>query len=334
MPSFYFWKSNQYYLSEIERQSIQDLSVQKMYVKFFEVASDEVLGNKPIAKSILNVTDCRYTYDVNDSLYCACQQNMAIIPTVYLHNEALKDVTKEELDQLADNINFLIRKYFDEHFSTYVLPLAEIQMDCDWTPSTQENYYYLLTKIKELSGLRLSCTLRLYPYKYPENMGVPPVDRVMLMCYNLFNPLDRINENSILNNDELELYLKSANDYPLQLDIALPIYSWMFLYQNKKFKGTLPNDLTNLDSIATQIDSTLTYLVQKDTVIGQNYLRRGDVIKRESVEFNDLKKTIKLLKKYIPMEEEMTIALFHLDNTHIQKMTHEELNDLFQLFSK
>ncbi|MBK7469002.1 MAG: hypothetical protein IPJ43_20660 [Saprospiraceae bacterium] len=54
------------------------------------------------------------------------------------------------------------------------------------------------TKLKSISDKEISATLRLYPYKYTDNMGVPPVDKVMLMCYNLLNPLENLKQNSIL----------------------------------------------------------------------------------------------------------------------------------------
>ena len=92
------------------------------------------------------------------------------------------------------NVNDLAKKTFDfiaQINSKNKISCQEIQIDCDWTKSTKDKYFYLLKKIKELSKKEISCTLRLYPYKYPEIMGVPPVDKAMLMCYNLIKPLSK-----------------------------------------------------------------------------------------------------------------------------------------------
>ncbi|MEM0544143.1 hypothetical protein WFZ85_16275, partial [Flavobacterium sp. j3] len=96
---------------------------------------------------------------------------------------------------------------------------------------------YFLKKLKEISKKEISCTLRLYPYKYPDKMGVPPVDKVMIMCYNLINPLENENKNSILDLAELESYLISVPKYHKHIVIAFPIYSWMQVYLNKRFSN-------------------------------------------------------------------------------------------------
>lgn len=118
------------------------------------------------------------------------------------------------------------------------MEFGEIQIDCDWTLKTKVNYFAFLNALKKISHKTISCTLRLYPFKYPEIMGTPPVDKATLMCYNLTKPLESENKNSILDNNELRSYLKNTEKYPIHLDIALPLFSMM--YQNgRKYKALL-----------------------------------------------------------------------------------------------
>ena len=127
--------------------------------------------------------------------------------------------------------------YYENYDKTKdkIFDFNEIQIDCDWTKYSKEKYFYLLKKIKELSDKKLSCTLRLYPYKYPDIMGVPPVDKATLMCYNLIKPLSQQNKNSILDIEELKKYLNEKKSSPLHLDIVLPTFYWTQLYQNNQF---------------------------------------------------------------------------------------------------
>ena len=155
-------------------------------------------------------------------------------------------------------------------------------------------------------------------------MGIPPVDRAMLMCYNLINPLKEKNKNSIQNNAELELYLKGAETYPLPLDVALPIYSWSQIHQNGRFTGMMMGQQEVLEGISNPIDD-MWREVQHDTVVGTYYLRIGDRIKTEKVTKKETLRTIDLLKKYIDFEDSITVSLFHLSDDQITKRTHENI---------
>lgn len=211
--SFYYWKSNGYWLSNSELDQLKDLHIQKLYIKFFEVEPDPIFMAKPFAKSQLEIRN--YTgrcQTEQDSLLCSTISNLKIIPTIYIKNNVFNNTSGKNLDTLADNIIFLINKYYKKNINNSSADYKEIQIDCDWTQKTKDNYFYLLSAIKKLSKKIISCTLRLYPYKYPDVMGLPPVDKATLMCYNLINPLGNENKNSILNINELESYfLKVAN---------------------------------------------------------------------------------------------------------------------------
>ena len=318
VPAFYYWKNNTSTLSPTEQAALSELGTKKLYVKFFEVEPDAEIKAIPTAKTSLKIGKV--------------DQEIEIIPSVFIRNEVFKNIATSYLDTLADKLLFLVDKYQKEKFSNLSSDYQELQIDCDWTGSTKEKYFYLLKKIKEKSKKKLSCTLRLYPYKYPDKMGVPPVDRAMLMCYNLIGPLENEHKNSILDLKELKPYLVGNKPYKIPLDIALPIFSWLQLYQYNRFVGLIRPKNNNFDDFLEPVDA-LWYLVKKDTVLGNTYLRIGDKIKYEAVDSTVLNEAIGILKKSLKLKGATTIALFHLDENNLNNYSYETLRHYYTTFA-
>lgn len=317
--AFYYWKSDEWNLSDKEKQICDSLKTEKLYVKFFEIDYNDEMGSLPIAKTSLSL------WQIGNLKF------KAVVPTVYLRNVVFLKSSKKDLDMLADNVNFLINKYQSEKFRE--VSVTEFQMDCDWTPKTKDNYFYFLQQIKNISGKQISATLRLYPYKYPDKMGVPPVDKVMLMCYNLLNPLENPSKNSILDLSELKSYLKDTRNYPKHLDVALPTYSWAQVYHNERFSAVLYTNAKQIPTILTQ-EKPMWYRITKDTVINNTYLRVGDKIKYEATDAAKIKSAIALLKQYIDFDKNTTVSLFHLDEKQLNTFTNEEIATFYTDFSK
>lgn len=319
--AFYYWKSDSYSLSEKEKDILKNQDIKKLYVKFFEVDYSEAMGNFPVSKT-------SYSY------YTCCDGEKAgyeVIPAVYIRNIVFQKSSEKELDQLADNVNYLVDKYALEKMDS--LKVSEIQIDCDWTESTKNKYFYFLKKLKPLSKKQISATLRLYPYKYPDKMGVPPVDKVTLMCYNLINPLEDKSKNSILDLKELESYLSGSKKYPLHLDIALPVYSWMQIYQNNRFTGIIYNGNQLKKSLKSI--KPMWFEVTKDTAMDyQTYLRIGDKIKYEEITADKINQAIELIKKHVKFDKNITVTLFHLDENQLNNYTDEEISSFYSRFAK
>lgn len=317
--AFYYWKSNSYQIEPAEDSMMKTLKTQKLYLKFFEVQRDGMMGNIPAAKTQV------FGYDkfLNDSIQ--------VIPTVYITNEVFLKSSKAELDTLSANMKYLLFKHYKENVS--LAKPKEFQMDCDWTPKSRDNYFYFLKQFKKETGITISCTLRLYPYKYPETMGVPPVDKATLMCYNLVNPLESENKNSILDTEELSLYLNKRRDYPLHTDIALPVFSWMQVYQNKRFKGLVYPEGKGLTKILKQV-KPMWYEVTKDTMIDDHYLRVGDLVKYEEITEKKLQDAIAVIKDNVAFDDTITVSLFHLDENQLKNYSHEALDRLYTSFTE
>ena len=233
--SFYVWGSSNF--DQSVKDNLNKQKIKKLYIKYFEVAYSETMGNFPQDKLSI------YSYEFQDI------DSLQIVPTIFIKNEIFSFNDEKKLDALADNIVYLITKFNNEKLEKNTI-VDEIQIDCDWTKTTRKKYFYLLKKIKQISKKEISCTLRLYPYKYSDLMGVPPVDKVTLMCYNLIKPLTNNDQNSILDINELKLYLDKKRDYPLHIDIALPVFNWTQLYQNNQFAGLKQIDKSQIQTFA------------------------------------------------------------------------------------
>lgn len=310
----YVWDVKRNGISENEQNFLANNQINKLYVKFFEVEKNTTWGIHPTGKSVYEL----------EQKYAQCQ----IVPTIYIRNQVFMQTKDSELDEFADNLLHLIAKRFTENMSHAQQKYTEIQIDCDWTLRTQERYFYFLKKLKARAKVQISATLRLYPFKFPEKMGVLPVDRAMLMCYNLLSPLAAGDKNSILDLEELQKYLVGAKPYPLPLDLALPIYTSALIYQNERFSGIhyLENQsfYANLRHVKNAV-----YSVQRDTVLNSLFLRAGDKVKIEKMTPVLLTAALKSIRKNISFEEGSTVALFHLSASNLKAFTHAEITSFF-----
>jgi hypothetical protein len=317
--SFYVWGSSNF--DQSVKDNLNKQKIKKLYIKYFEVAYSETMGNFPQDKLSI------YSYEFQDI------DSLQIVPTIFIKNEIFSFNDEKKLDALADNIVYLITKFNNEKLEKNTV-IDEIQIDCDWTKTTRKKYFYLLKKIKQISKKEISCTLRLYPYKYSDLMGVPPVDKVTLMCYNLIKPLTNKDQNSILDINELKLYLDKKRDYPLHIDIALPVFNWTQLYQNNQFAGLKQIDKSQIQTFAKLV-KPMWYEVNKDTTIDwSDYYRIGDQIKYEEVSNETLQQAIKIIKKNIQLDKKTTITLFSLDNGTFNKYKDEEISSYYNSFTE
>lgn len=327
---FYYWKSSSRFFDSIELSLLHITETKKLYIKFFEINRDKSLGNIPISKNELNLSYFSLEYYNN---YKEKFFDIDVIPTVYINNNVFKFSNKVELDSLVSNTLFLIHKKFESNYSKIKKRYNEIQIDCDWTESSKENYFYFLSKIKSISKYKISTTLRLYPFKYREKMGVPPVNSVTLMCYNLISPLNANGKNSILDVSELKSYLKDQSKYPIKIDIALPIFQWYHVYRNNEFIGVI-NEF-DLDNNKTNYQSLKENLIQltNNIELDKYELFTGDIIKIEKVDYKLIQESIDVIKKELKLGNEINVILFHLDSEVVKHFKNNELQNIYNRFN-
>ncbi len=238
-------------------------------------------------------------------------------------------IKETQVKELANNIVSLIRNI---SLTTNVKTLPEIQMDCDWNAGSKDKYFLLLQTIKNLvAGEKklLSATVRLYQYKYYKKTGIPPVDRGLLMCYNMGNLKNPDTRNSILEPEELKKYMQGLPGYSLPLDIALPIFSWKVLFRNKKYAGLineLPEQLLKNKPTIKQSGNNFEIL-QYSSINGYTF-QPGDLIREEAINFNELIKAENILTEKLTTQH-FSVVLYHLDSITLSKFSTHDLETVF-----
>ncbi|TDW52046.1 hypothetical protein EV144_101726 [Flavobacterium sp. 270] len=352
--SFCYWKTELNFQKE-EDSLMKNMNVKHLYVRFFDVDWN------PYSKEPLPVATIK---DINLS-----KSNPDITPSIFITNEVVLQSNKKQLDSLAARIARRVQKIgiaMNENLAqtrTYEImypevntrkenakPLnydsvkaaelsklkvdfKEILIDCDWTEKSKENYFYLLKRIKENSpASKIASTIRLWQYKYAEKAGTPPVDKGLLMCYNLTKPDDFKTKNSIGTSDELAQYI-THGDYKLPLDIALPLYSWAVVFRGNQFKGILSdyNELRS-DTIKLKKTDTDKYVLQDDILVGQTYLRNGDEIRIEKISDKELDKMISIIKDKIKIDNQTRVTFFSFDNKYINDYGTQNISDFYARF--
>ena len=353
--SFCYWKTGGYFNSE-DNSILKKLEVKHMYLRFFDVDwNPYVKEAQPIA-TISNI-------DIVDSLQ--------LTPSVFITNDVLLHSSKPQLDQLSKRIATRIAQVIDFYAAQTARSRAydiadmdykqqegkkimirlneeelakkeqpkieklfrEILFDCDWSVATKDNYFYLLQKLKtQLPKYKLEATIRLWQYKYYEKAGIPPVDKGLLMCYNMSNVNEYNAKNSIGSNKELKDYITHDN-YPLRLDVALPIFNWAVLFRGGVFKGVISNiDSFDKNKLIFKKISDTKYLLQDDIQLGSFYARNGDEIRIEKISNQELEAMMNSIKDKIKIDKTTKVTFFSFDKKYINDYGIQNISKYYSNF--
>ena len=289
--AFYHWKST-FDLSATLDQLLENQEVERLFVKYLDI---DLEGSQVRPVSPVRFIDTAHqAYD--------------IVPCIYITNRTFQ---KDNLQ--PEKLAGQVWDYVQQINKKYRITPHEYQFDCDWTPSTRQAYFAFLNAIGKLKGEAvLNSTLRLHQLRYPEETGVPPVDKATLMYYNMGDIEDVEEVNSILNNEKGQAYLTGAA-YPLKLDVALPVYSWYLVYRLGKLetiiKGGATNDLLEMDAIEKTGENT--FLVKQNLYFEEHYLYKGDRLRLEVPTTDALKIAANALNKI--KNRSGTLLFYHLD---------------------
>jgi len=334
--AFYYWKTT-YSFSDDEKELSNELGVSKLYIRFFDV-DWSAMRQEAVPLGILN---SEYDERFMDEY----------VPCVFITNMVMIKSSKNQLDTLANRIYGKVKdmaesfvsqqKWSVDSISLYksgklIDNWKEIQIDCDWSENSKDNYFYFLKSVKELfKDKQISVTLRLWQLKYQEKAGIPPVDKVMLMCYSTGNPREYNIQNSIATFDVLKTYIKGRR-YELPVDFALPIYNWAVLFHNQKFKGIIGDFDTQIaenDTVLYKHIKNNCYIYKSDTVIGNKYIRFGDEVRLESLKPEGMDELVKLLSNSDLYSSKSTISFFSWDTTYIQNYGKENIKNYYNRFA-
>lgn len=308
---FYYWKSR-FALDSTESNALQQLRIEKLYLKLFDVVWDEPTQQPmPVAK--INVTE-------------AFPTQQQYVPVVFITNETLQKASPNDINNLSRNIPKLISSIIDNN----KLPMpAEIQLDCDWTAGTKDRYFLLLKELRKASFCQektLSITIRLHQIKYTQEAGIPPADRGLLMCYNMGNVQQPATQNSIIDPATLQQYTGRLNEYPLPLDIALPLFSWWVWFEGNTYKGLL-----HADALQLPIDAAKKWRCQVDTTINGYTFKQGDWLRYENAPKESIEQVISSLQSQLKPDNR-NIILYHLDAKSLQQYDLPTLEGFYTRF--
>ena len=144
------------------------------------------------------------------------------------------------------------------------------------------------------------------------------------MCYATSNPREGMTRNSILDMELLKAYTKNINDYPLDFDVILPIYSWGIV-TNHLGQVKLVNGLTEADLQSPMFEKQddNRYLVKDDGFLQSLYVNRGFTVKIETITPELLAEAKHYLDQQI--DRDFSWAYFHLSQGFLTRYTIDNL---------
>lgn len=345
---FYHWQQR------LEQDSLntcllEAVSAEELHVKFFDVVWNSQRA-APSARLEAKV----------DSTF-----QLAIIPVVFITNEVMREIDPIQLPSLANDILNEITSILEESFfkadslaedyqsskapigsstdsisqkkgerttSLHVLErITELQIDCDWTATTRDKYFAFLKTLRKWlpPAAELSATVRLHQFKDQAIQGVPPIDRGVLMAYNVGDLSRWDTRQSQLDTTITAAYLRPDKKYPLPLDIALPYYQWGVIYREEKL-AYLINELTATALSDTSRFTLLTanrYQVRQATYLNGYYLYAQDLIRLEVPDQPSLL-TLANQLRLIPPFSGQRLLFYHLGSRLSSQCNHPELKAL------
>ncbi len=310
--AMYYWKTF-VQLNDFEKSSLEKLKVETLYIKYFDVEWNRVSkGPVPVAK--IRIIDLDYL------------KTKKIIPTVFITNECILAIDSTQIAPLAKKILTLVK---ETHQLYKLKPIFEIQIDCDWSPKTRNRYFSLLENLQKLeSNILFSATIRLHQIKFSATTGVPPVKRGLLMCYNMGNLKDPAVKNSIIDAEEFKKYTGNLKNYPLPLDIGLPLFDWNVLFRNGNYQGLIPSQEAGAFKSSLFKNEKNILTVQADSNWRGYELKKQDKIRQEGSSTNEIKKIEEIVNTELK-DKKLRVSLFHLDSIILKKKNYETLEDIY-----
>jgi hypothetical protein len=310
--AFYHWKST--IEAGVMNAPLERLGIERVYLRVFDVDWDASYGG-PVPVGQLSNPE-------------AIPDQINIIPTIFITNRTFSKLAESQIPALSAQVHQKLENIFSPKG-----PIQEVQFDCDWTQTTREAFFQFLKTFKKQTGLKLSVTIRLHQIRYPEQTGIPPADRGMLMFYNM-GALESWEEtNSILNLEKASPYMQNKKAYPLPLDLALPIFSWGVIFRNDKMIRLIHklSEKELRDSTRFERLDNNRYRVINSTYVDGLFLYADDSIRLEKIEPAKLEEAVKLNLSLF-RQKNFTLSLYHLDTTFINMLTYDHIDTIFESF--
>ena len=277
--SMYYW-STTFQLDSTKQSFLKEHQINRLYLRYFDVVVDD--NGEPMPNATVRFKD-------------SIPQGLEIIPTVFIVNDCMK----QDVSRLPEK---MLRRILQMNETHHVGKVSEIQIDCDWTPSTRKTFFSFMEQLRALAkgkGIRLSSTIRLHQL----SQTPPPADRGVLMMYNTGDFTQLSCEHPILDMRDVRPFLPALRRYKLPLSTAYPLYRWRIVFRNGRYVGILHTDdelpVLPGDSIVIRQPELQEILEAKQAVSKQNARANDEVI------------------------------LFDLNNTNITRFKHTDYEEIF-----
>jgi hypothetical protein len=313
--AFYYWRTT-FQLSTTEQRAIADLHVTRIYLRMFDIEwSEAERGPSPIGKVTLGDAG-------------RVPESVEIVPVVFLREEVFRKLPPKRIPELARTLWGDVQ---DRAKRLGFVP-RELQLDCDWTDTTKGGFFAMLVQLRALAGVPLSATIRLHQVKYRERTGVPPIDRGMLMFYNMGKFSADPEARAIFDAAAAEKYLARVGEYPLPLDVALPIWSWTVHVRDDRVVGLMqstdPDELASLDFLRA---SDAGYGVARTAFLHGTLLREGDILKIEVTGSSEtLSAASMIAPRLASVATARTVTLFDLSERNLHRHGVDKLDQVFR----
>ena len=315
----YYWKTT-FKLSNDDLMRLHGLQIQRIYLRFFDIDLDPEHQNIPVPLSPV-------------IMQSKLPEDIALVPVIYITNRTLDKISVWRINPLADSMCGKIKRMLDLN---HIQSINEIQLDCDWTDGTRDKYFALIRRVQHnvaATGINISATIRLHQVKYSDKTGIPPVKRGMLMFYNMGKVKDIKSSNSIYDESTAKQYLYNFNNYPMHLDVVLPLFSWAAVYRGDKLIALI-NDVNEEDLKANhklRKGKDNYYGVLNATFLNGQYVYPSDIIKLETITPETTASAAKLLSPYIK-NDSVRVSLYHWDNKAASKYESKALDNIYNAF--
>lgn len=311
--AFYFWRTV-FNPTDAELDIMSAHNANRLYLRAFDVAWDEAKAEAvPVAR-------CSFARPV--------PAGVELIPVVFLKNDVF--LHQRNVAQLADRVWNLARTTANDGGANF----TEIQTDCDWTDKSRAAYFDYCARLHKLaaaSGVTVSATIRLHQVKYRQRTGIPPVDRGMLMFYNMGRLDEAGGRSAIYNAPDARRYVTALDDYPLPLDVALPVFGWGVHWRDGRVIDLMakldPKQLAALP--AMKAISPRAFLAEQATFVGGYYMQQGDSVVVDAVTPAIAREAADLLLSHFHPRGPFAVALFDLDERNLADYAPNDLDYLF-----
>ncbi|MEK6795680.1 MAG: hypothetical protein AABZ39_12945 [Spirochaetota bacterium] len=297
---WYYWRTDVRF-DENDRILFSSFGTERLYVRFFDVTYDT--GTRAaVPTAPANIRSLPGT-------------NCCIVPVVFITVDAL---THADAPSLARAVVSRVRAMADD--AGFRSRIDEIQLDSDWTAKTRDTYFAMLREVKRLgigsTAVTVSSTIRLHQVKYRKSMGAPPADRLMLMLYNVHSPRDFTAANAIYD-ASAERYLRYLPDYPIALDIAVPVYAQCRQYGSRSNFIRLMNDVRARDIPAGDVVMLAPhrYRTVNDTLLSGHRVMKNDILAVDETDLDAALSIVRTCRRYGQRTGKLSerIVLYHYD---------------------